>query len=356
MKTMRAALLYENSKELSLEEVKIPELKNGDALVRVKACGICYSDINIINGVIKPPRYPHVLGHEIAGLIEDYKPANDEERMFIKNIFQKSEGRVLIYFYITCGHCIHCLKGEDNLCLHFKRIGFEEWGGYAEYVRVPIRNLLPLQKPLDFNAAILVDAGATTYRALRKAMPLPGSIVMVIGIGGLGGMAIQIAKAFGTKVIAVDIINEKLVYAKKLGADYTVNLEEVPHENMYKTQKRIKELLGIDNVDVVIDTVGNNNTVSLGIHMVKRGGRIVLLGYGKEKNLNIPLIKIIYDEIIIEGSRAASKWEVYEVLQLAKKNLIIPNVTNEYSLENINVALNDLRTGKILGRGIIKFY
>jgi propanol-preferring alcohol dehydrogenase len=89
--------------------------------------------------------------------------------------------------------------------------------------------------------------------------------------------------------------------------------------------------------------------------MVGRGGRIILLGYGKEKSLNISPIKIIYDEIVLEGSRAASKWEIYEMLQLAKKNLIVPNVTNEYKLENVNIAINDLRAGKILGRGIIKF-
>jgi D-arabinose 1-dehydrogenase-like Zn-dependent alcohol dehydrogenase len=89
--------------------------------------------------------------------------------------------------------------------------------------------------------------------------------------------------------------------------------------------------------------------------MVGRGGKIILLGYGKEKSLNISPIKIIYDEIVLEGSRGASKWEVYEILQLAKKNLIVPNVTNEYKLENVNVAINDFRAGKILGRSIIKF-
>jgi propanol-preferring alcohol dehydrogenase len=355
MKTMKVALLYENSNDLALEEVNIPELNEGEALIKVKSCGICHSDLNIIDGIIKPPKYPHILGHEIAGIIEDYKHINSEEKMFVENIFQETEGRVLVYFYITCGHCSYCLRGEDNLCLYFKRIGFEEWGGYAEYIKVPIKNLIPLPNQLDFNAAILVDAGATTYRALRKTSPLPGSIIAIIGIGGLGGMAIQIAKAFGAQVLAIDILDEKLTYAKKLGADRILNFKDIRYKDINDVRNVLKKNLNINYVNAVIDTVGSNDTVSLGMCMVGRGGRIILLGYGKEKSLNILPIKIIYDEIVFEGSRGASKWEVYEILQLAKKNLIVPNVTNEYKLENVNVAINDFRAGKILGRSIIKF-
>ncbi|MDT7891383.1 MAG: zinc-binding dehydrogenase [Thermoproteota archaeon] len=275
--------------------------------------------------------------------------------MFVENILQETEGRVLVYFYITCVHCSYCLRGEDNLCLYFKRIGYEEWGGYAEYIKVPIKNLIPLPKQLDFNASILVDAGATTYRALRKIYPLPGSIIAIIGVGGLGGMAIQIAKAFGAQVLAIDILDEKLKYAKKLGADHILNFKEMNHKDISNIRNFLKKNLDKNYVDAVLDTVGSNDTITLGLHMVGRGGRIILLDYGKEKSLNISPTKIIYDEIVLEGSRAASKWEIYEMLQLAKKNLIVPNVTNEYKLENVNIAINDLRAGKILGRGIIKF-
>jgi propanol-preferring alcohol dehydrogenase len=355
MKIMKAALLYENSKELALEEVNIPELNDGEALIKVKSCGICHSDLNIIDGIIKPPKYPHTLGHEIAGIIEDYKHINREEKVFIENIFQETEGRVLVYFYIKCSNFSYCLRGEDNLCLYFKRIGFEEWGEYAEYIKVPIKNPIPLPKQLDFSVAILVDAGATTYRAFRKIYPLPGSIMAIIGIGGLGGMVIQIAKVFEVQVLAIDILDEKLTYAKKLGADYILNFKDIRYKDINNVRNVLKKNLDINYVNAVIDTVGSNDTLSLGMYMVGRGGRIILLGYGKEKSLNILPIKIIYDEIVLEGFRGASKWEVYEILQLAKKNLIVPNVTNEYKLENVNVAINDFRAGKILGRSIIKF-
>jgi propanol-preferring alcohol dehydrogenase len=356
-RVMKAALLYENSKELSIEEVETPKLGSGEALIKVKACGICHTDLNIIDGIIKPLRYPHILGHEIAGVIEDFKPADDKERTLIENVFQETEGRVLIYFYITCGHCNYCLKGESNLCLDFRRIGFEEWGGYAEYVKVPIKNVIPLPKRLDFNAAILVDAGATTYRALRKVKPLPGSTIAIIGVGGLGGMAVQIAKMFGAQVLAIDVFDVKLAYAKRLGADYVLNFNEVYSKNVDEV-KRTLRTLGINNsIDAIIDTVGNNNTLNFGMKLIGRGGRIVLLGYGKDKeSLNILPIKVIYDEITIMGSRAASMWEVYEVIRLAERGHIILNVTNEYELELVNKAMSDLRSGRILGRAIIKFY
>lgn len=357
---MRAALLYEDRKELILDDVEDPKVHEGYALVRVKACGICHSDLNIIDRVLKPPRYPHVLGHEIAGVIEDHKPATDQERKFVEHIISNYDGRVLIHFYITCGRCQYCLRGSDNLCISFRRIGFEEWGGYAEYVAVPIRNLIPLPRNLDYSAAVLVDAGATAYRALRKLDLRVGEMVAVIGIGGLGSMAVQLAKAQGLRVLAIDIYDEKLRYAKDMGADYVLNIHEIEAKLSSKNMRELlNELLGLKeeegSVSGVIDTVGTSRTITLAMGMLKRAGKIILLGYGIEHNIPIPLIKTIYDEIKIEGSRAASMWEVIETVNIASRNMIKPNVTAEYSLYNINEALDMLRKGKILGRAIIKF-
>lgn len=353
---MKAALLYENKKELVIEDLEEPKISEGEALVKVKACGICHTDLNIIEGVLKPPKYPHILGHEIAGDVVEYKPATQQEKEFIKLIESDYSSRVIVYFYITCGRCGFCLKGYDNLCNFFKRIGFEEWGGYAEYVKVPIRNLLPLQKKLDYNAAILVDAGATTYRALKKTSLGPGNLIAIIGVGGLGSMALQLAKVFGFRVLALDIYDSKLDYAKKLGADYTLNVGE------FKTKKEninsiFKNSMNVDDgVDAVIDTVGTSETLDIAITMLKRGGTIILLGYGKERTLSLPIIKIIYEEYRIEGSRAATRWEVLEVLNLALRGIIRPLVTREYKLDEVNKALNDLRRGEILGRAILRFF
>ena len=139
------------------------------------------------------------------------------------------------------------------------------------------------------------------------------------------------------------------------GADYTINARELPIDNREALEREVKELAGGDKAVAVIDTVGTTNTLRLGINLVKRGGKIILLGYGKEAELKLPIIKVIYDEIVVEGSRAASKWEVSEVLKLAEKGLIAPNVTDEYRLEDINKALENLRKGRIIGRAVIKF-
>lgn len=353
---MKAALLYENKKELIIENIEEPKIVEGEAIVKVKACGICHTDLNIIDGIIKPPRYPHILGHEIAGDVVECKPAAQQERELMKLIESDYSGRVIVYFYITCGRCRFCLRGDDNLCNFFRRIGFEEWGGYAEYVKVPIKNLIPLSKKLDYNAAILVDAGATTYRALRKINPKPGNSIAIIGVGGLGSMALQLAKIFGLTVLALDIYDSKLEYAKKLGADYTLNLSE------FKTKTEnissiVKDLMnGDDGVDAVIDTVGISETLNIAMAILKRCGVIVILGYGKEKTLSLPIIKTIYEEYRIEGSRAATKWEVVEVLNLASSGMIHPLVTREYRLDEVNKALNDLRRGEILGRAILKLF
>lgn len=353
---MKAALLYENSRELVIEEVVEPKISEGEVLVKVRACGICHSDLNIIDGILMPSRYPHILGHEVTGDIVGYRPVTMQEKEAMKLIESEYMGRVAVYFYITCGRCSFCLRGHDNLCTNFRRIGFEEWGGYAEYVKVPIRNLIPLPKNLDYHAAILVDAGASTYRALRKAALEPGSSIAIIGIGGLGSMALQLAKVFGLTTLAIDIYDKKLSYAKKLRADYILNMNEIKAKNEEYINSVLKRMMGDDGkVNAVIDTVGTSETLSAAIAMLKRGGTIVLLGYGKEKLLPLHIIRVIYEEYRIEGSRASSKWEVVEVLNLASRGMIHPVVTDEFRLDEVNEALNKLRRGEIMGRAIIKF-
>ena len=348
---MKAALLYEGAKELVVEDVEEPKIEPGEVLIRVKATGICHTDLHFIDGLLKPPRYPHVLGHEIAGVVEKYLPLTRSDEEYMRNLLKQHDGRVLVYFYVTCGRCYYCASGNENLCLNFKRIGFELWGGYAEYVKVPLRNLIPLPGNLDFNAAVLVDAGATTYRALGKLGLRAGRIVAIIGVGGLGGMALQLAKASGLKVVAFDVSDAKLKYAEELGADAALNASQM---NVDDITRELEKKLGSGNVDGVIDTVGSNETLKLSFKLLKRAGKIVILGYGKDKHLQLPVMDLIYDELVVMGSRASSLNEVRDVVRLAERGLIRVNVTDEYALSDINTAFNDLRSGRILGRGVVK--
>lgn len=343
---MKAALLYEGRRELEVKEVKEPEIRGGEALLKVGATGICHSDLHIVDGFLKPPRYPHVLGHEIAGVVEEAKPTNRVEKEVLERI-EQTGGRAIIYFYITCGSCEYCISGKENLCYTYRRIGFEEWGGYAEYVRVPIVNLVPLPEELGFEAGILADAGATAYRALSKAGVQVGSNILIIGVGGLGSMALQIAVSSGATVGAIDIEDTKLKYARELGAVYTLNFKESADKVWEETEGR--------GVEVVVDTVGKEETIKLGLEVLKRGGTLILLGYGKDSRIDYPVSRIIYEDYKIVGSRASAKHDLYQVVELAKKEKIRLNVTSEYKIEDVNRALKDLRHGRILGRGIIRF-
>ncbi|MEM0208477.1 MAG: alcohol dehydrogenase catalytic domain-containing protein [Thermofilum sp.] len=342
---MRAALLYENSTELKIDNVNDPALEPGEALVRVKKTGICHSDLNIIDGVIRPPSYPHVLGHEIAGVVEDARPADQMDKTILNELSLQGN-RAVVYFYITCGRCEYCLRGRENLCYNYKRIGFELWGGYAELVKVPIKNLVPLPKELDYNAAVLTDAGATSYHALRKAGISMGDNVLVIGAGGLGTMILQIAKASGASTVVIDKVPAKLDYAKSLGADVVINIGEID-----KPEKDIEPR----SIDIAVDTVGLPETINLSLNLLKRDGKLIILGYSKQNVVNMITTKVIYDELNILGARASTKSELVKVLDLARRGLVKINVTNEYRFDEVNKSLNDLRRGVVVGRGVITF-
>lgn len=342
---MKAALLYENSTELKVELINDPVLEPGEALIRVKKTGICHSDLNIVEGVIRPPSYPHVLGHEIAGVVEEALPSDHTDKSILKWL-ELHNNRILVYFYITCGKCEYCLSGRENLCYDYRRIGFELWGGYAELVKVPIKNLIPLPRELDYDAAVLTDAGATSYHALKKAGVKVGDTVLIIGAGGLGTMVLQIAKASGASTIVADKVPAKLNYSKSLGADVVVDISEVD---------KLRKEVGGKAVDVVVDTVGLPETIDLSLSLLKRDGKLVILGYSKQNTVNITTTKVIYEEFNIIGARASTKSELVKVLDMARRGFIRVNVTNEYRLEEVNKALDELKKGLIVGRGVISF-
>lgn len=341
---MRAALLFEGSRDLKIQDVEDLKPLPGHALIEVKMCGICHTDLHIIDGFLKPPAYPHVLGHEIAGIVRSAIPTNSREKTLLEMI-QSYDNRVIAHFYVTCGICQYCVSGNENLCYRFQRIGFDLWGCYAEFVRAPIENLVPLPSSLGYEAAVLTDAGATAFRALRKAGANVNNSVLVIGIGGLGSMVVQIAKAMGAHVIAIDKTEDKIRWARSLGADAAFNITD---EDLIK--KEIRE-----GVDIVVDCAGATKTISTGLRLLKRSGRLILLGYSKESFVETPAMKIVYDELYIMGSRASAKQDLLGVLELAKREKIKPIVTNKYRLDHVNRGIDDLRSGLVLGRAVIDF-
>lgn len=318
----------------------MPELGHHDVLVKVMSCGVCRTDLHFFEGVINPGKVPIVLGHEIAGKISDVGDG----------VTELMEGdRVVVYNYITCGRCRSCSTGWEPFCLRLRGvIGFTLDGGYAEYVRVPEQNLIKIPNGITFEeASVLVDAGATTFTAVTKVANVkPGEIVMVNGVGGLGLYAVQFAKICGAYVIAVDVVEEKLSYAKFMGADTVFNSAEqdVPREI---------SKIAPNGADVVLEIAANKNSFTNAMACLGKKSRLVVLGYGAD-----PLLLSSRDTalqgICILGSRASGRYELEQVVKLASRGLVKSAVTSVHALDDINNVLKKLERGELLGRAVIK--
>jgi propanol-preferring alcohol dehydrogenase len=343
---MKAARLYENETALKLETVHRPVLSSGEAMVRVSATGLCRSDLKILHGFVKPPTYPHIPGHEIAGKLVDARPSNAREEQIVADASKSKT--VLVYFYVTCGRCAYCKTNREDLCPSLQRIGWELPGGYAEEVKVPISNLIPTS--LGEDAAVLTDAGATVLHALRKAPFGVGTPVLIMGIGGLGAFAVQVAKLMGGEVLALDVRPDSLDLAKKLGADValdTSHLEPkaVKEALLSKTRGRLPT--------VFLDLVGNEVSQVMAMSLLAPGGRLLQVGYAPITYSNVPLKDVVYHEFQIMGSLASTFSDLRDIVELVESGKVKLDVTRRYRLEEINGALQDLEQNRINGRALI---
>jgi propanol-preferring alcohol dehydrogenase len=344
---MKAAVLYKPGKPLVLEERNIPKIEKGEALVRVVRTCLCGTDLKIWDGTINTP-LPLVPGHEVAGKIVDAAPANDHEKEIIETIKKEYNENVLIYMYIGCNQCYYCRSGEKQLCPRVKRIGFDVDGGFAEYIKVPIINLVPLPNSLDYDAAILADAGETVYRAFKKMPQRPGATIVIMGSGGLGSFAILLAKLLGYQVVTIDVIDEKLLYAKELGSDYIFKAQD--KENAVVLADEILRTIG-ERVYAFIDFVGNAYSQEVAMNVLDKKGYILQIGYSSKETYNrISIQKLVWNEYNILGSVGGSINDLYEVINLVSKRKIKLPVSKIFKLDEINIALQTLKEGKALGR------
>lgn len=337
---LKAALLREIGKPLSIEEVETPKPGRGEVLIKTKAAGLCHTDLEIMEGIVPVPKLPLILGHEVAGEIvevgEDVKEVKVGDRV------------VLSWLYYTCGSCIYCLTGRENLCINREETGFTTWGGYAEYVLARATHVLKIPEGVSWEyAPSATDAIATPYHGLRLANVREGEVVGVWGVGGLGMNAVQIAKAKGARVIAVDILDWKLEEASKAGADYTVNAQKED------PVKFINEKFGGADVTLVTLRAPTNKPFEQAYESLKRGGRMVLIGLQPGK-LPLPVIDWIMREITVIGSLAFTRFDVSEGLRLIAEGKVKPRIT-KFKFEEINEAFEKLRRGEILGRGVLMF-
>jgi len=318
---VKALVLHEWGGPLKLEEVPIPKVGSREALVKVRACGIGLT-LNWLRQGKMGGSVPRIIGHEVAGEVVEIG----------KQVTKVKVGeRVCVYFYLTCGTCEFCRKNRETLCRNFRGyVGAAIDGGYAEYVKLPEENLLPIPDELSFEeAAIIPDAIGTPLHALReRAQVRPPDTVIVVGAGGgVGIHAVQMAKLCGGWVIAVDTSDEKLAKTRELGADAVIN------DSKEDFVEKAKRLTGGKGVDVVIDFVCTTDTLNKGIRSLDRGGRLICMAEGRtdpgEATLAVPPGYIVYNELVLTGSRCITKQELAESIEVVRQGRIKPVITEE---------------------------
>lgn len=339
---MKAMVLREFNQPFFLSQVALPAIGNGDLLIKVKGCGVCYTDVKIASGLMSDISLPRILGHEVAG----------EVAALGKEVRDFREGdRVSLYFYINCGHCEYCLQKKENLCSNLRgRIGFHWDGGYAEYVKAPASHALKIPPRVPFEeAAILADAVATPLHALREQAQLQaGETLAIIGAGGLGLQAIQIGKLLGGRVLSVDLEERRLEMAKTMGAEETFNAAKKNWEESLLSYTRGR------GVDTVLDLVGKNETLHSSLAFLKKGGKLVLVGYSFDKPYSIFPVAIMRGEFRIIGSRACRLREMKDVIDMVAARKIKPLVSETVPLEQVNEVHGRLKKNEILGRAVLQ--
>jgi len=340
---MKAARFYEVGKPLKVENVEVPEIGPHDALVRVRACGICHTDLHFIDeGLLKPGKIPQTMGHEVGGDVVEVGEA-------VRNV--KVGDRVLIHFYFSCGECYYCQRGRESLCIgeSFQQFGFTTDGGYAEYARAPSRNLVRLPDEVPYEGGILADAGSTAYHAVREVGKVRiGEDVVIMGAGGVGLCTLQMAKISGGRVAAVDVVKDKLKVAEELGADSIINSRE------QDVRKEVMEFTQGKGADVVFEFVGREQTMANAINSLKRGGRLVFIGYSEDLFKVSPL-DLVRTEIEVMGSRASSRRETAAVVDLVQSGRFNLKrlVTHSVPLDEVNYGLDLVRKGLAI-RAVVK--
>jgi 6-hydroxycyclohex-1-ene-1-carbonyl-CoA dehydrogenase len=337
---MKAALYYKNEKKLRIEEVPTPEPGAGEVRVKVAACGICHTDLHYLDhGVPTFKEPPMILGHEISGTIEKLGAG----------VSGLNEGDwVIIPAVLTCGHCENCRRGRENICNHMLMVGNNINGGYAEFIVVPAKDLIPVPKNLNLeDCSIIADALSTPYHAVvNRGEIKPGQVVAVFGCGGVGINVVQFAVLSGAKVIAVDLSDEKLELAKKLGAYATFNAKEE------KIEKTIRKTTG--GCDVAFEVIGKPEVMLQAMAVLKTGGRFVMVGYSAE-DLKISAARIMFREMEIRGSLGCRPVDYHAIVQLVDQGLVTLEalISNRYSIDDINRGFDDLREGKPVIRNIM---
>ncbi len=328
-------------------ESETPVPQGTQVLVKIAACGVCHSDIHLHEGVfelgngkrLEVGRAGQVLGHEIFG--EVVAVGAEAEGVDIGD-------RRVVFPWIGCGDCASCKRGEGHLCTPGRGLGIVEAGGFADYIMVPHgRYLFDKGDVPDSLAATYACSGLTAYSALKKVGDCgEGDELVIIGAGGVGMMAVQIAQSvFNIQPIVVDIAEEKLAKAREMGAKYTFNSSD-------RLQvKELKKATG-GGAYAAIDFVGAESSVNFALSSLRKGGKLIVVGlFGGALNLPIPFIPL--NARTIQGSYVGSFEDMTELMAYVRDGKIAPIQIEERPLDQVTQTMYDLKAGKVTGRVVL---
>jgi propanol-preferring alcohol dehydrogenase len=338
---MKAAVLHECKKPLSLESVPRPVVEPEDLLIQVEACGVCHSDLHVADGdwpqLTGITKKPLILGHEIVGRVA--------EKGLRVSGFLVGDRVGVPWIYWTCGTCDSCREGNENLCAKQKITGVTVDGGFAEFLKAPASHAVRIPDGLSaLEAAPLFCAGVTVFRALTQAKILSGQRLAIFGVGGLGHIAVQLGRELGTEITAIDIAEEKLELAKSLGAEHGLNAA---------SSNVVKELRSKGGVHVALVTSAAKAAYDMAISCLRPQGTLLVVGLPRE-NISFPAISLASGEVRIQASAVGTRQELREVLALAAAGKIRSHV-NSHPLEDVNEMLEQLRHGQVSGRTVLEF-
>jgi 2-desacetyl-2-hydroxyethyl bacteriochlorophyllide A dehydrogenase len=326
---------------LELMERPRPSPAPGQALVEILACGLCFSDVKTVRG--KMPysaslELPHVPGHEISGRIVE---ANGDTS------FPPGQ-RVVVFHCCACHRCPSCRRGQENLCQNLIAwVGFTHPGGFQEYVTAPLEYLIPVPESISpMVAPALTCAIGTAYRATAvRAGVGPGERVVVVGLGGVGVHAAQIAQASGARTLGIDRTDAKIEPARKVGIRSLARIDEL--------DERAAEFTDGEGADVVIETTGVPSMIEAARRISRPGARIVAVGYTVGEALQASSDQFVLWEYSLLGSRYATRADMENGIRLVADGLIQPVIGDVLELEEANAAIGRLEAGEAAGRLVL---
>jgi alcohol dehydrogenase, propanol-preferring len=339
MTTMKAAVVPELGAKLEIRELSVPTPGPGQVLVKMEASGLCHTDIHAAYGdwPVKP-HPPFIPGHEGVGIVTEAGPG--------ATLHKPGDRVAIAWLGYACGHCGHCVSGWETLCPSQQNSGYSIDGSYAEYAVADDRYVVSVPDGVSsFDAAPLTCAGVTTFKAIKVAGLQPGETASIIGIGGLGHLALQYAHVLGARVIAVDVEDAKLDLARALGADYTVNA---------KTTDPVQAIADYGGVDVAVVTAASPRTFEQAYASLRPGGRLACVGLPANDKMTISIFDTVLNGKSIIGSIVGTRKDLTDVFALhaAGRTRVI---AEPRQLRDVNACFDEVLSGHIPARLVFTF-